>query len=195
MLFVLHTKVAQFNWEVAEKLAFLVDPRQVKLLEASGSSLVPLPAHLALLCTVLSPCQCCLWNPSPSQTCGEQAETEEGAAQIVWYVACTCVSPCHSLIGRKECGWFEGLSGRNSGSHSCGWGAHLFTHPVPGWVFSLFFISSEGWPEGGAGIWDELCMVEMEASRKSSFFWLVLGLLQFHSSGCFLDSETRCFHL
>lgn len=37
--------------------------------------------------------------------------------------------------------------------HSCGWGAHLFSHPVPGWLFSLFFISSGGWPEGGAGIW------------------------------------------
>lgn len=60
MLFVLNTKVAQFNWEVAEKLAVLVDPKQVKLLEASGSSLVPLPADLALLCTVLSTCQCCL---------------------------------------------------------------------------------------------------------------------------------------
>lgn len=48
MLFVLHTKMAQFNWEVAEELAFLEDPRQVKLLEASGGSLVPLPAHVAM---------------------------------------------------------------------------------------------------------------------------------------------------
>lgn len=149
MLFALHIKMAQFSWEVAEEL---VDPRQVKLLEASDGSLVLLPAHLALFCAVLSPCQCCLWNPSPSQICREQTETEEGAAQAVPYVACTM---CHSLIGRKQSVWFRGLSGRSTGPHSCGWGAHFFTHPVPGWVFSLFFLSDGGWPEGEAGIWKQ----------------------------------------
>lgn len=60
MFFILHSKMAFFSWEVAEELAFLVDPRQVKLLEASDGSLVLLPTRLALLCAVLSPCQCCL---------------------------------------------------------------------------------------------------------------------------------------
>lgn len=151
MLFVLHTKKAQFNWEVAEELAFLEDPRQVKLLEASGGSLVPLPAHVALLCTVLCPCQCCLCNPRPSQTCREQAETEEGAACAVRYVARTSASPCHSLIGKKQCGL-----------RSCQGGTQAPTlvarEPTCSLILyqagcsRLFFISGGSWPEEGAGI-------------------------------------------
>lgn len=45
-MFVLHTKMVQFSWEVAEELAFLEDPRQIEVLEARSCSLVPLLACL-----------------------------------------------------------------------------------------------------------------------------------------------------
>lgn len=160
--------MAYFSWEVAEELAFLVDPRQVKLLEASDGSLVLLPARLALLCAVLSPCQCCLWYPSPSETCREQAETEEGAAQAVPYVAWTT---CHSLIGGKQCalkGCQGGAQGPTlvAGEPTCS----LILYQA-GCSPSFSFLVEAGLREGL--VYESKvngpCMMEMEAISKSCF--------------------------